>query len=72
MQATTIQGTLAHVDRFSLHCTPSGELITRMGNTRIFVTPEEARELLEEMLARATRFTPQAEKQSSNGYATTH
>lgn len=71
MQAfAPVQGSLPHVDRLALYCTPQGEIIVRLCTMRISVSPDEARELLEEFLARASRFSA-SEKLNSNGHVPT-
>lgn len=61
---------VAHVAKLTLYCTPQGKLIVPTGNQRISVSHEEARELLDEFLEKAEKFTPEEEKRdfSQNGH----
>jgi len=49
-------GKLAHIGAYRLYVCPNGELIVSVGNVKLQVTSQEARELLDYLLVFAERF----------------
>jgi hypothetical protein len=64
--ATTVFGRVEHVGCYRLYIQPDGKLVLNTGNSKMSVTPEEARELLDYLLVFARFF--QAEPVGVNGH----
>lgn len=48
---------VAHVGSYRLYIRPDGKLVLPIGNVKMLISPEEARELLDFLLLFASRFT---------------
>jgi hypothetical protein len=64
-------GRLQHVESFRIYATSTGELVMPMGNVRMLVQPQDARQYLNDLIARAERLNGAhqlVESSSSNGH----
>jgi hypothetical protein len=55
-QTTSVRTGLPYISRILLHITATGDIIYTSGNTRLHISEQEARELLELQLTMAKRF----------------
>lgn len=68
MQAVKANGNIPHIAKLTVFCSPTGQLITRMGDQRVLISAGEAKTLLDELLVKTIQFASGSEKLTSDGH----